>query len=78
MKEKILNEIKQQFSPRNQGDRINAELVKTLREQIENLQSEICFLREEMKEKNTLLKMMIHFKGSPREITLPSPFHRQY
>ena len=52
MKEKILNEVKQQFSPSNQGDKINAELVKSLREQIEDLQSEISFLREEMKKKN--------------------------
>ena len=51
MKEKILNELKQQFSPNNQRDKINAELVKSLREQIENLQIEISFLREEMKEK---------------------------
>ena len=43
LKEKILNEVKQQFSPSNQGDKINAELVKSLREQIENLQSEIIF-----------------------------------
>ena len=49
LKEKILNEVKQQFSPSNQGDKINAKLVKTLREQIENLQSETCFLREEMR-----------------------------
>ena len=53
LKEKILNEVKQQFSPSNEGDEINAELVKSLRERIENLQSEIPFLREEMKEKNT-------------------------
>ena len=43
LKEKILNEVKQQFSPSNQGDKINAELVKSLREQIENIRSEICF-----------------------------------
>ena len=65
LKEKISNEVKQQFSPNNQGDKINEELVRSLREQIENLQSEICFLREEMKEKNTLLKMIIHSKASP-------------
>ena len=65
LKEKISNEVKQQFSTNNQGDKINAELVRSLREQIENLQSEICFLREEMKEKNTLLKMIIHSKASP-------------
>ena len=77
LKEKILNEVKQKFSPSNQEDKINAELVKSLREQIENLQSEISFLREEMKEKNTLLKMIIHSKGSPREMTLSFPIYRQ-
>ena len=51
LKEKILDDVKQQFFPCNQGDKINAELAKSLREQIENLQSELCFLREEMKEK---------------------------
>ena len=61
LKEKILNEVKQQFSPSNQGDKINAELVKSLREQIEDLQSEITFLRE----------------GSPLEMTLSSPIYRQ-
>ena len=43
LKEKILNEVKQQSSPSNQGSKINAELVKRLREQIENLQREISF-----------------------------------
>ena len=71
LKEKIFNKVKQQFYPSNQGDEINVELVKSLREQIENLQSEIYFLREEMKEKNTLLKMMINSKSSPQEMTLP-------
>ena len=51
--------------------------MKSLREKIENLQSEISFLREEMKEKNTLLKMIIHSKGSPREMTLSFPIYRQ-
>ena len=31
LKQKILNEVKEQFSPRNQGNKINAELVKSLR-----------------------------------------------
>ena len=61
LKEEILNEVKQQFSPSNQGDKINAELVKSLREEIEDLQSEITFLRE----------------GSPLEMTLSSPIYRQ-
>ena len=49
LKENILNELKQQFSPNNQRDKINAELVKSLGKQIENLQIEMSFLREEMK-----------------------------
>ena len=65
LKEKILNKVKQQFSPSNQGYKINTELVKSLREQIENLQSEISFLREEMKKKNTSSKIIIHSKSSP-------------
>ena len=30
-----------------------------------------------MKEKNNLLKVIIHSKGSPREMTLSSPIYRQ-
>ena len=60
LKEKILNEVKQKFSPSYQEDKINAELVKSLREQAENLQSEISFLREEIKEKNTIEKNTIY------------------
>ena len=56
LKEKILNEVKQQFFPSNEWDEINAELVKSLREQTENLQSKICFLREEMKEKKYFIE----------------------
>ena len=78
LKEKILNEVKQQFSASNRGDKTNAELVESLREQIENLQSEIFFLLEEMKEKNSLLKMIIHSKDCPRELTLSSPVYRQF
>ena len=51
LKEELLNYVKQQFSPCNKREKINAKLVKSLRKQIENLQSEICFLRKEMKEK---------------------------
>ena len=66
LKEKILNDVKQQFSPSNQEDKINAELMESVRKQMEGLQSEISFLRKEMKGKNTLLKIIIHLKGSPK------------
>ena len=51
LKEKILNDVKQQFSPSNQGGKINAELVKSLKEQIENLQSEMFFTRRNERKK---------------------------
>ena len=47
------------------------EVVKRLKEQIDVLRSEIYFLREEMKEKNNILKMFFHSpKPSPLEMTL--------
>ena len=54
LKEKILNDVKQQFFPCNQGDKINAELAKSLREQIENLQSELCFFSRRNERKKIL------------------------
>ena len=56
LKEKILNEVKQKISPSYQEDKINAELVKRLGEQIEDFQSKIYFLREEMKEKKYFIE----------------------
>ena len=47
------------------------ELVKSLKEQIDILKSEIYFLREEMKEKNNILKMFFHSpKPSPQEMAI--------
>ena len=51
--------------------------MKSLREQIENFQNEICVLRNEMEEKNTL-KKMIHSKLFPPKTTFSSPIYRQY
>ena len=53
--------------------RINLELAKSLKEQIEILKREIYFLREEMKEKNNILKTFFHSpKPSPQEMALSS------
>ena len=56
--------VKQQFSSCNQSKKINAELVKSLREQIESLKRNMFFTQRKAR-KNTLLKMIIHSKGSP-------------
>ena len=58
LKKETLNDVKQQFF--NEKDKVNLELVKSLKEQIDILKSEIYFLREEMKEKNNILKMFFH------------------
>ena len=67
LKEKILNEVKQQFSPNNHVDKINAELVKSLREQIENIQSEISFFTRRNERKKYFIENDHSFEGfSPR------------
>ena len=49
------------------------ELVKSLKEQIDILKSEIYFLCKEIKEKNNILKMFFHSaKLFPQEIALTS------
>ena len=69
LKKEILNYIKQHFF--NEKNKVNLELVKRLKEQIDILRSEIYFLREEMKEKNNILKMFFHSpKPSPLKMTL--------
>ena len=64
LKKELLNDVKQQFF--SEKDKVNLELVKTLKEQTDILKSETYFLREEVKEKNNILKMFFH---SPK----PSP-----
>ena len=52
LKEKILNEVKQQFSTRNHGDKINAELVERV------FKAKYLFYTKRSRKKNTLLKMV--------------------
>ena len=71
LKKEILNDVKQRFV--NEKDKVNLELVKSLKEQTDILKSEIYFLREEMKEKNNMLKMFFHAsKPYPQEMALSS------
>ena len=66
-KKERLNDVKQQFY--NEKGKVNLQLVKSLKEQIDVLKSKIYFLREEMKKKNNKLKMFYHSpKPSPQEL----------
>ena len=50
-------------------DKVNLELAKSLKEQIDILKSKTYFLHEGMKEKNNIMKMFFHSpKSSPQEI----------
>ena len=59
-------EMKQQISQELEAH-YNTSLVKSLKEQIDVLQSEVYFLREELREKNNLLKILIKSKISANE-----------
>ena len=56
-------EIKQQISQESEA-RYNTSLVKNLKDQIDILQSEVYFLREELREKNNLFKILMKPKIS--------------
>ena len=71
LKKEILNDVKQQFF--KEKDKVNLELVKSLKEQIDILKSEIYFLCKEIKEENNILKMFFRSpKLFPQEIALTS------
>ena len=56
-------EIKQQISDELEAH-YNTSLVKSLKDQIDILQSEVYFLREELREKNNLFKILMKSKTS--------------
>ena len=59
-------EMKQQISQELEAH-YNTSLVKNLKEQIDILQSEVYFLREQLREKNNLFKILIKSKISDSE-----------
>ena len=70
LKKKTLNDVKQQFF--NEKDKVNLELVKSLKEQIYILKAKYIFYVKRWKRKITL-KMFLHSpKPSPQEMTLSS------
>ena len=77
LKKEVLNDVKQQFF--NEKDKVNLELVKSLKEQIDILKNEIYFLHEEMKEKNNILKMLFQSPTtSPQDIALSSSTSKRH
>ena len=71
LKEKILSDIKHQFSDVAKAKNCSQLLIDSLKDQINSLQNEIRFLREELKVKNHLLELTIASKKIDSSTTYP-------
>ena len=61
LKQKILADLKEQYPP-NTTYHLAFSVMNSLKDHIKNLESEIQFLRKEIKEKNTLISSLIPLK----------------
>ena len=71
LKEKILSDIKHQFSDVSKAKDCSQLLIDSLKDQINSLQNEIRFLREELKVKIHLLELTIASKKIDSSTTYP-------
>ena len=80
LKEQIVAELRKVLSINNYKLSDSSQVINVLNNQIDCLQSEICFLREEIKEKNNLLKWIIKSQPSIKHESKPgnSAGHRNY
>ena len=72
LKENILSDIKYQFSDGAKAKDCSQLLIDSLKDQINLLENEIRFLREELKVKNHLLEITIIFKKIDSSTIYPS------
>ena len=72
LKENIMSDIKYQFSDVAKAKDCNQLLIDSLKDQINSLQNEIRFLREELKVKNHLLEITITSKKIDSSTIYPS------
>ena len=72
LKENILSDIKQQFSNVTKAKDCSQLLNDSLKDEMNSLQNEIQFLREELKVKNHLLELIITSKKIDCSTTYPS------
>ena len=64
LKEQILAELRKELSINNYKLSDSSQIINFLNNQIDYIQSEIYFLREEIKEKNKLLKLIVKSQPS--------------
>ena len=80
LKEQIVAELRKELSINNCKLSDSSQVINVLNNQIDCLQSEIYFLREEIKEKNNLLKLIMKSQPSIKHESKPgnSAGHRNY
>ena len=61
LKQKILADLKEQYEPSTKYH-LDSSVINFLKDHIKSLESEIQFLRKEIKEKNTLISSLIPSK----------------
>ena len=80
LKEQVVAELKKELSINNYKLSDSLQVINVLNNQINCLQSEIYFFREEIKEKNNLLKLIMKLQPSIKHESKPgnSAGHRNY
>ena len=80
LKEQVVAELREELSINNCKLSDFSQVINVLNNQIDCLQSEIYFLREEIKEKNNLLKLIMKSQPSIKHESKPgnSAGHRNY
>ena len=61
LKQKILTDLKEQYQP-STTSHLDSSVINSLKDHIKSLESEIQFLRKEIKEKNALISSLISSK----------------
>ena len=67
IKNKILLELHRRFPTKKKGNEHLGEFIQSLNDQISTLKSEINFLREELKEKDHVIRLLLNMRCKPSE-----------
>ena len=67
LKKEILLELQHRFPSEKKGNEHLEEFIQSLNDQISTLKSEINFLREELKEKDHVVRVLLNMRCKPSE-----------
>ena len=67
LKKEILSELQHKFPSKNKGNGHLEEFIQSLNDQISILENEINFLREELKEKDNVVRILLNMRCKSSE-----------